>query len=163
MSEIDVVAAAIAGVVAAQCMEVPAYAQHLLGRGARQDVFAENGAILRAPLRYRRPAGWLAHAVAAVGIVLLYATFFAAVGNDHLLWWGLLAGALHGALGGLVIGAWCDLHPDIPHELPAPGVFYRHYGLADVITFCAGHLVFGAVAGTTYGMLHETLAPMSVV
>lgn len=163
MSQVDVAAAAIAGVVAAQCMEVPAYAQHLLGVGARQDVFAENGAILRAPPRYRRLAGWLAHAAAAVGIVLLYATFFAAVGNEHLLWWGVCAGAVHGALGGLVIGAWHDLHPEIPHELPDPGVFYRHYGPADVLTFCAGHLLFGAVAGTTYGMLHQTLTTASVL
>ncbi len=48
-----------------------------------------------------------------VAIVLLYATFFQAVAhNDHLAWWGLLAGAVHGMLGGIVVGAWPDLHPE---------------------------------------------------
>lgn len=160
---VDPAAAAVAGFVAAQCMEVPAYAQRALGKHVLQDVFAENGAIVRAPQGCRRPVGWLIHGVAAILIVLLYSAFFAAVGNDHLLWWGLFAGAVHGALGGLVIGAWCDLHPDIPDRLAAPGVFYRHYGVRDVLTFCVGHLIFGAVAGTTYVLLHATLPASAIV
>lgn len=159
----DPVAAAVAGMVAAQCMEIPAYSQRALGLGVRQDVFAENGAIVRAPQWCRRPVGWLIHAVAAMLIVLLYSTFFAAVGNDHLLWWGLVAGAVHGALGGLVIGAWSDLHPDIPQRLPAPGVFYRHWGRRDAVTFCGGHLIFGAVAGTTYAVLHSGLTVAAIL
>lgn len=154
---VDPFAAALAGVVAAQCMEVPAYAQRALGLGLRQDVFAEVGAILRAPRRYLRIVGWVGHALLAVAIVLMYSTFFAAVGNDHLAWWGIFAGAIHGALGGVVVGAWPDLHPGIPGHIPAPGAFYRHYGHRDVMTFCFGHLVFGVVAGTVYAVLHAGL------
>ena len=160
---VDPMAAAVAGVVAAQFMEVPAYAQRALGMGAAQDIFGESGAIVRAPRRWRRPVGWVVHAVVAILIVLLYSTFFAAVGNDHLLWWGLFAGAVHGGLGGVVIGAWSDLHPDIPERLPTPGVFYRHYGAPDVVTFCVGHLIFGAVAGATYGLLHSTLTARAII
>lgn len=155
---VDPTAAAVAGLLAAQCMEVPAYAQRAFRIGVKQDVFDENGAILRAPRRLRRPVGWVVHAIAAILIVLLYATFFAAVGNDHLMWWGLFAGAVHGVLGGLVIGAWSDLHPDIPERLQAPGVFYRHYGARDALTFCVGHLIFGVVAGVAYALLHSTLS-----
>jgi hypothetical protein len=155
---VDAFAAAIAGVVAAQCMEVPAYAQRALRMGARQDVFAEAGAILRAPERYLRLAGWVGHAVLAVSIVLMYSTFFLAVGNDHLAWWGMFAGAVHGALGGVVVGAWPDVHPGVPDRVPPPGVFYRHYGHRDVITFCVGHLIFGVVAGTVYAGLHADLS-----
>lgn len=156
---LDPVAAAVAGLLAAQVMEVPAYAQRAAGAAVRQDIFGEGGAILRAPERYRRLAGWLGHALLAAAIVLLYATFFEAVAeNDHLLWWGVFAGAVHGALGGLVVGAWADLHPAVPEKLPAPGVFYRHYGRRDVLTFCIGHLVFGAVAGTAYTVLHPGLS-----
>ena len=65
--------------------------------------------------------GWCGHAVLAVAIVLLYATFFAAVaGNGHLAWWGLFAGAVHGLLGGIVVCAWLHLHPDMPEPIPAP-------------------------------------------
>ncbi len=155
---IDPVAATVAGLVAAQLMEVPTYLQGAAGLPVRQDIFDEGGAILRASRRYRRLVGWLGHAVLAVAIVLLYATFFAAVaGNDHLAWWGLLAGAVHGLLGGIVVGAWPDLHPDMPHAVPAPGVFYRHYGRHDVVQFVVGHLWFGLVAGTLYAVLHRHL------
>jgi hypothetical protein len=160
---VDAMAAAVAGLAAAQCMEVPAYVQRFARKRLLQDVFAENGAIVRAPLWCRRPAGWVIHALAAVLIVLLYATFFAGVGNDHLLWWGLFAGVVHGILGGLVIGAWSDLHPDIPERLRPPGVFYRHYGRRDVITFCIGHVVFGAVAGTVYAVLHRDLPVTAIL
>jgi hypothetical protein len=156
-------AAAVAGLVAAQCMEIPAYTQRALGLGVHQDVFAENGAIVRAPQWCRRPIGWVVHAAAAVLIVLLYSAFFAGVAEDHLLWWGMFAGAVHGAIGGLVIGAWSDLHPDIPERLTAPGVFYRHYGARDAVTFGIGHLIFGAVAGTTYALLHSTLTASAVL
>lgn len=156
---IDPVAAAVAALLAAQLMEVPAYAQRALGLGVRQDVFSEGGAILRAP-RPQRLFGWLGHSLLAVAIVLLYATFFAAVArNDHLAAWGAFAGAVHAVLGGVVVGAWSDLHPQMPREVAAPGVFYRHYGRRDLLTFLAGHLFFGVLAGTLYAVLHQGLAP----
>lgn len=161
---IDPVAAAVAALVAAPLMEVPAYLQRALGLGVRQDIFSEAGWILRAPARGRRLVGYLGHSLLAVAIVLLYATFFAAVArNDHLALWGLFAGAVHGALGGVVVGAWPDLHPQMPHRVAAPGVFYRHYGRRDVVTFVAGHLWFGVLAGTVYAALHDGLSPAAAL
>jgi hypothetical protein len=157
---IDPVAVAVAALIAAQLMEAPAYAQRALGLPVRQDIFDEAGSILRAPAGVRRLVGWCGHATLAVGIVLLYATFFAAVArNDHLALWGLFAGAVHGLLGGVVVGAWPDLHPRMPDPVPAPGVFYRHYGRRDVVTFLLGHLAFGVIAGVLYALLHAGLPP----
>jgi hypothetical protein len=157
---IDPVAAAVAAVIAAQLMETPAYLQRRLGLPVGQDIFDEAGSILRAPAAVRRLAGWCGHGIVAVAIVLLYATFFAAVArNDHLAVWGLFAGAVHGLLGGVVVGAFPDLHPRMPNPVPAPGVFYRHYGRRDVVTFVLGHLAFGVLAGVLYGLLHEGLPP----
>jgi hypothetical protein len=154
---IDPVAVVVSALIAAQLMEAPAYIQRALGRPVRQDIFAEGGAILRAP-RPQRLFGWIGHSLLAVAIVLLYATFFSAIaGNDHLALWGVLTGAVHGVLGGVVVGAWPDLHPHMPHETPAPGVFYRHYGRRDVLTFVGGHLAFGAIAATLYAALHQGL------
>jgi hypothetical protein len=161
---IDPVAAAIAGLIAAQLMEAPTYLQRAARLGIQQDIFAEAGAILRAPRCYRRLVGWVGHATLAIAIVLLYATFFAAVArNDHLAWWGIFAGAVHGLLGGIVVGAWPDLHPEMPEQRPEPGVFYRHYGRRDVVSFVVGHLWFGLVAGTLYAMLHARLPPGAAV
>ncbi len=157
---IDPVAAAVAALIAAQLMETPVYLQRAMGLPVRQDVFDEAGSILRAPARVRRLVGWAGHATLAVAIVLLYATFFAAVArNDHLAVWGLFAGAVHGLLGGVVVGAWPDLHPRMPDPVPAPGVFCRHYGRRDVVTFVLGHLAFGVLAGVLYALLHAGLRP----
>lgn len=157
---IDPLAAAVAAVVAAQLMEMPAYLQRALGLPIRQDIFDEGGSILRASPRWRRFAGWVGHSALAVAIVLLFATFFSAVAhNDHLAWWGVFLGAIHGLLGGLVVGAFVDLHPGMPDEVPVPGVFYRHYGGRDVTTFIAGHLGFGFLAGAGYAVLHAELPP----
>jgi hypothetical protein len=157
---IDPVAAAVAAVIAAQLMETPAYLQRALRLPIRQDIFDEAWAILRAPARVRRLVGWAGHATLAIAIVLLYATFFAAVArNDHLALWGLFTGAVHGLLGGVVVGAWPDLHPRMPDPVPAPGVFYRHYGRRDVVTFVLGHLAFGVLAGVLYTLLHTGLPP----
>jgi hypothetical protein len=163
-STIDPLAAAVAAVVAAQLMEVPAYLQRRLGLPVRQDIFDEGGSILRVSPPWRRPAGWLGHAALAIAIVLLYAAFFAAVArNDHLALWGLFAGVVHGLLGGVVVGAFEDLHPRMPHEVPAPGVFYRHYGRRDVLTFVAGHLWFGAMAAVMYALLHNDLSAAAAI
>ncbi|WP_164700025.1 hypothetical protein [Modestobacter sp. KNN46-3] len=157
---IDPVAATVAAVVAAQLMEAPAYLQRAWGAPVHQDIFEEGGCILRAPARWRRLAGWLGHAALAVAIVLMFATFFAAVArNDDLAWWGLLAGAVHGLLGGVVVGAFVDLHPHMPDRVPAPGDFYRRYGRRDVITFVVGHLWFGFAVGVLYALLHTQLPP----
>jgi hypothetical protein len=157
---IDPVAAAVAALIAAQLMEAPAYLQRALGLPVRQDIFNEAGSILRAPAGVRWLAGWCGHATLAVAIVLLYATFFAAIArNDHLAAWGLFAGAVHGLLGGVVVGAFPDLHPRMPDPLPAPGVFYRHYGRRDVLTFLLGHLGFGVLSGALYALLHADLPP----
>ncbi|WP_219418654.1 hypothetical protein [Pseudonocardia nigra] len=157
-------AAAVAGLVAGQLMEAPTYLQRSAVLAVKQDIFDEAGAILRAPQRHRRIVGWAGHSVLAVAIVQLYAAFFAAVAhNDHLAWWGIVAGAIHGLLGGIVVGSWPDLHPEIPRATPPPGVFYRHYGSRDVTTFVVGHLWFGAVAGTLYALLHADLPPTAAL
>jgi hypothetical protein len=65
--------------------------------------------------------------------------------------------------GGVVVGAFADLHPRMPHQVPAPGVFYRHYGRRDVITFTLAHLWFGIAAGVLYALLHGQLTPAAVL
>jgi hypothetical protein len=152
----DVAAAVVAGVLAAQPMELPVYVAKALGFGVRQDVFAEAGAMLRAP-RARRFAGWVAHGLTAALIALLYAAFFDLVdARTRLPLWGLAGGALHFAVAGFVVGAFPVAHPEMPCRVPAPGVFYRRYGVLDVVLFLGGHLLFGGLLGALYGALRTS-------
>jgi hypothetical protein len=130
----------------------------------RQDIFAEGGAILRARGRGRRFVGYLGHAVFSAVIAGLYAAFFTAIrAEDHLVRWGLLGGLVHFAIGGLVVGTFRHLHPEMPEHVQPPGVFYRHYGRRDVLTFLVGHLLFGAVVGVLYAFLHPSAGLAAIV
>ncbi len=152
----DLLAAGLAGLLAAQLMEVPAYVQRSLGLPVRQDIFAEAGAMLRAPHRWRRVVGWVGHATTAVVVAMLYAALFESVGaKDSLVVWGIAGGLAHFAIGGLVVGAFPLLHPGMPERVAAPGVFYWRYGALDVVTFLGGHLVFGALVGLVFGALTQ--------
>jgi hypothetical protein len=85
---VDLMSAAVAGVVAAHVMEMPAYVQRARGRPLRQDVFTEGGVLLRAPAPRRRIVCYLGHIALAALISLSYAALFLAAGDDHLLVWG---------------------------------------------------------------------------
>ena len=166
---LDIVGAVVAGVIAAQVMETPAYAQRALGLPLRQDVFAEGGILLRARGRRTRLAGYLGHAALAAGIACLYAALFHLVGEDHLLAWGAVGGIVHFAIGGAVVGALFPLvqhRPDEPGPpgptlgwgaAPHPGFAYLRYGGRDVLTFLVGHLSFGVGLGVLYPALHPGL------
>ena len=149
----DLLAAVVAGVVAAQPMEAPVYLQRAAGLPVHQDVFAEGGTLLRAPRRVRRLVGWAGHGLLAAVIAVLYAGFFDAVGAQDRLWlWGLLGGAVHALVGGIVVGVFPTVEPQAAGGL-SHGVFYRRYGSLDVLTFLSGHLLFGALVGTLYALL----------
>ena len=150
---VDVVAAVAAGVLAAQPMEAPVYLQRALGLPVHQDVFAEGGTLLGAPPRLRRLVGWLGHGTLAALLALLYVLAADLAGLDDRLWlWGLLGGLVHGVVGGLVVGLFPTVEPQAARG-GAHGVFYRRYGLPDVLTFLSGHLVFGALVGLLYSAL----------
>jgi hypothetical protein len=167
---VDVVSAVVAGVLAAQVMEGPAYLQKALHLPLRQDVFAKGGILLGARGTRTRLVGYAGHAVLAAVIACAYAGPFHAVGEERLLAWGLLGGVVHFLLGGAVV-AW--LFPVLPEPTvqpdlqgassgwlsgPHPGFAYRKYGARDVLTFLGGHLVFGSLLGVLYPALHPTLA-----
>lgn len=153
---VHVLSAAVAGVLAAQVMETPAYLQKALGMPLRQDVFAEAGILLGVRGRAKRVIGYLGHATLAAVIACAYAGLFHVVGEDSLLLWGGVGGLVHFLIGGAVVGA---LFPVVDPQTagPRPGFAYARYGRRDVLTFLAGHLTFGTLFGLLYPALHPAL------
>jgi hypothetical protein len=105
--------AALAGLHAAQVMELPAYLQKAAGLPVHQDIFAETGAIVRAPRGVRRVAGWAGHACTAVIVAIAYAAFFDAVGGQPS---SVLTGMV---AGNHPLRRWWRRHRYLPP--PAPG------------------------------------------
>ena len=153
---LNVASAVIAGVIAAQVMETPAYLQKAVGLPLRQDVFAEGGILLGARGRAARVVGYLRHATLAAAIACGYAVFFHLVGEDHLLAWGVFGGLLHFVIGGGGVGAVFPV-VDAVVDGKQPGFAYRRYGRRDVTTFLAAHLTFAPLPGALYPVLHPTL------
>lgn len=153
---VDILSAAVAGVVAAQVMETPAYVQKALRMPLRQDVFAEAGLLLGVRGRANKVVGYLGHATLAAAIACAYAVLFQLVGNERLLAWGAAGGLVHFLIGAAVVGA---LFPVVDPRTAGqhPGFAYSRYGRRDVITFFAGHLTFGTLLGLLYPALHPAL------
>ncbi len=144
--------AILAGLIAGAIMEGPVYLQKALGWDVKQDIFRTWGTLLRRHGAGAYVAGFLFHQVLAAAIALIYAGFFNAIGAGDNLWlWGLVGGAIHYALAGVVVGMLPAIHPAIPERIPAQGAYYKNYGPLDVATFLAGHLTFGLLVGILYG------------
>lgn len=92
----------------------------------------------------------------AVAILLLYATFFAAVAhNDHLALWGVFTGAVHGMLGGVIAGpgrTWIRACLTLSQRLESS----TGCGRRDVVTF-GGTGSSSAVAAPRARARHQRL------
>ena len=159
--ELDVPAAALAGLIAGPVMELPAYLQRGASLPLRQDVFAEAGQILRVRGRGQRVVGYLGHATLSVLIALLYVTFFGLIAaQNHLVAWGALGGLVHFIIGGFVVAVAFPVVAPSSAAAGRTGVgfAYAHYGRRDVLTFFGGHVIFGLIIGVLYPALHAQLS-----
>jgi hypothetical protein len=90
-------------------------------------------------------------------IALLYAAVFEALGRSS--WgWGLLGGAVHLIIAGLVIGGIAAVHPAIPQAIADPGYYTANYGPNSVAVFSLLHLIYGIIVGGLYKPVHKAIA-----
>lgn len=89
-------------------------------------------------------------------IALIYAAFLEAVGRSN---WGLglLGGAIHLILAGLLIGWISTVHPAIPQAISNPGYFTANYGPESIAAFSIVHLLYGMIVGGRYQPVHKKL------
>jgi len=99
--------------------------------------------------------GFVIHLTAGAVFALLYAEGFEHL--THRASWlvGLIFGAVHTVFSGFFLGLIPALHPLIPEQMAAPGLFMSATGVIGVIAFAALHLIYGAIVGGMYGpVLH---------
>ena len=60
---------------------------------------------------------------------------------------GLAIGIMHGVVAGVVLGFVPAVHPRVPEEVAAPGLFMSGRGAQAAVTLIALHALFGAVVG----------------
>ena len=114
--------------------------------------------MLATMLKARGAAGYLlgfvVHLVLSAAVGLIYAIGFDFVGAEGSLWaWGLLGGAVHWSIAGLVMGMIPAVRPEVAARRGAPGLFLKNFGIPDVPAFLGDHLAYGLAFGIVYQWL----------
>lgn len=153
--EIEWVPAIVAGLVGGVVMVAVRWLIRAAGVDLQMDVARMWGSMfgLRGGGAYA--VGWVVHLMMSVVIAVIYAFGFALIGVPAQLgWlWGLVGGAIHWAVAGMMMTMLPAMHAAIPERRPVPGAFVHGYGTPDVVAFVLGHLAYGLTVGVVYHAL----------
>ncbi|UJR85514.1 hypothetical protein [Sandaracinus amylolyticus] len=108
--------------------------------------------------------GLVLHLVISGAIALLYGLGFERITHRATAGIGAAFSIVHVVIGGLALAALPAIHPLIPEQIRAPGMFMSSIGFGGVLLFLIEHLVYGAIVGQLYGpVMHprETGAPVT--
>ena len=98
--------------------------------------------------------GFVIHLIISGLIALIYAWGFEHVTHRAGAVMGAGFGAIHSVIGGLFMGLMPMMHPMIPEQMPAPGVFMSNMGAMGVMAEIVLHVLYGMVVGAIYGHVH---------
>lgn len=97
--------------------------------------------------------GWVMHFVAGVVFAILYAALWAAGIGSATLVSGIVFGAVHFLIAGLMMGGMPRLHAGIKAgTVQAPGVLMLNAGVMGFMGGLIGHVVYGLVVALVYGL-----------
>jgi hypothetical protein len=148
--------AVFAGTIAGAIMVGMRMLIEMAGVDLKLDVAQMWGTMLNMHGTSGRLLGLAIHLLGSAAIALIYAWIFALIGvTDHPWLWGLLGGVIHWVLAGLFMAIAPALHPEIPEQRSAPGLFVVNFGMPDVLTFLIGHLLYGLVVGILYAYFYR--------
>lgn len=97
-------------------------------------------------------SGAMMHAVNSIAFALAHVGLYQAFDlNGDLALWGLLFGAVHWVIAGMMLGMMPMMHRGIKEgRLQAPGMFALSYPMGTAMGFLMLHLMFGVLVGVLY-------------
>lgn len=81
---------------------------------------------------------------------LIYAAGFERLLGRASVGFGMLFGAAHALVAGVLLGLLPSADPVVPGVVAAPGLFMTRLGMVGFLTFCLVHLLFGMIVGGLY-------------
>ena len=142
-----------AGVLATLIMTIVMYmGKFMMPRQMPMDILYMLGSMMS---REKMPAyamGSMMHAGAGIAFALVHIASFVAFDIDDNLWaWGLLSGAVHWAITGMMFGMMGSMHPAIrAGHVPNPGLFLKNFPPMNMMGFLMVHLLYGILVGAFY-------------
>ena len=94
--------------------------------------------------------GFVIHLIAGGVFGLIYAAGFEYLTKRASMGIGLLFGAAHAFLAGMMLGLMPQLHPLMPGSMAAPGIFMANYGMVGFMLFGLVHMMFGILVAYFY-------------
>ncbi len=98
--------------------------------------------------------GFIMHLIISGLIALAYAAGFEYVTQRAGWGVGIAFSLIHILIAGMVFGMVPMMHPLIPEQMPAPGLFMSNKGVMGVLAFAMLHMIYGAIVGGLYHPLH---------
>jgi riboflavin transporter FmnP len=97
--------------------------------------------------------GWVMHFMAGVAFAIIYAALWTAGVGSATLVSGVVFGAVHFLIVGLMMGGMPMLHAGIKAgTTQAPGVLMLNSGLMGFMGGLIGHVLYGLVVALVYGL-----------
>jgi hypothetical protein len=82
---------------------------------------------------------------------ILYGYLFERVWDHGGASTGVILGAIHATLIGMMFGLTPQFHPHVPQGVADPGPYFANLGTFGVLSFFGMHLLYGAIVGGGYG------------
>jgi hypothetical protein len=97
--------------------------------------------------------GWIAHFMMGAIFAIIYAALWSAGVGSISAGSGVLFGAVHFLIVGLVMGGMPMLHAGIKAgTVQAPGVYMLNVGVMGFMGGLIGHVIYGVVVALVYGL-----------
>jgi len=106
--------------------------------------------------------GFIVHLIVSGFIALIYAAVFEAIRASN--WWlGLLGGVINAIIAGFIVAGYRVPVTGVEVVgVASPGAFAINYGVAALITFIIGYLIYGLIVGSMYAPVHTHRLPAAV-
>ncbi len=154
--ELDIGAAAIAGLVAGTVMSVLLYAGvAMMPEQMKMNLFKMLGSMMTMSSPAVYVVGAMVHGVMSIVFGIIHAFFYDVFSLESgLIAWGLAFGVVHWLIVGMGFEMLPSMHPAIKRgEVAAPGAFATNYPMMTTVGFFMLHIVFGLVMGASYEAL----------